>query len=106
MILRSMMGKKSVGGTLFFSHLTTMGKKSVGYINQISTVLQEKKSVVHSFFPSVWWGKKLGVYSFSYLYDGEKESGAYSFSPSVRWRRTVGRNTLPKGSLNHCDSIA
>ena len=94
-VFPSMVGKKSVGGTLFFSHLITMGKK-VHF--QISSILKEKKSVVHSFspyvrwgkeweilsfFPSVWWGKEWGVHSFSHLYGRVKEWGAHSFSLNV-----------------------
>ena len=38
-----------------------MGKKRRGGVHfQISTVLKGKKSVVHSFSPSVRWGERVG----------------------------------------------
>ena len=64
MFFPSMMGKKSVGGTLLFPSYYD-GKKECGVHFQMSTVLKGKKSVVHSFSPSVRWGKRAGVHFFS-----------------------------------------
>jgi len=115
-----MMGKESVGGTLFFPILLRWKKRVWGTLSKFHRTEGEKECST-LFLPICTVGGNSGGYTLSpHLYGGEKECGVHyqistiqkgkksvvhSFSPSVRWRRTVGRNTLPKGSLTIVDLI-
>ena len=72
----SIVEKKSGGHTLS-PHLYG-GEKECGIHFQISTVLKGKKSVVHSPFPSVQWGKR--VWGTLFHLHGEAKSGGHTFS--------------------------
>ena len=90
-----MMGKKSVGGTLFFPHLITMGKKSVGYIFNFHRTEGEKEC--SSLFLSICKvGEKSGggTLFFPICKVGKKSVGVHCFSPSVRWEERVGGYTV------------
>jgi len=76
--------------TLFFPHRTD-GKEECTPHSFFPTVKMERKSVLHSFSPSVRWKFENVPHTlfFSHHTDGEKECTPHSFSPPYRWRERV-----------------
>ena len=75
-----MMGKKSVGGTLFFSILLQWEKRVGGTLSDFHRTEGEKEWGVHCFPPSVRWGKTVGGTLFSPICKVGKKSGGYTVS--------------------------
>ena len=77
-----MMGKKSVGGTLFFPILLQWEKRVWGTFANFHRTEGEKE-----------WG---GTLFFPICKVGKKSVGVHCFSPSVRWGERVGGYTVSK----------